>query len=183
MTVGGDETSPEKRRRSGEGRFSTEVRKSLDFPRKLASLRRKSREVSVSTIAAASTVIENEESALDGEGVPKVEVAYLLVSPLLPPISTFTAFPIGIGALRPHNEENYTRLSASPTLAVFGNDDMFTSGKKLRKWAQDISSLPMSKFKYVEVAEAGHFWRSHAVQNALRIAIQGWIRGLSLAAV
>ena len=178
LSVGGEEASPEKLRRSGEAspsRAASGIRKSLDFARKLGSLRKKRQE-------------ELPNAAIDDEGgngehetdttSQDIITAYLLVSPLLPPISAFTALPFGSNPLRGHSEETLQRLSMKPTLAVFGNDDAFTSVKKLRNWAQDLSTRPDSRFHFVEIEEAGHFWRTHTAQKALKLAIGHWAKSL-----
>lgn len=179
LSVGGEETSPEKRRRSADispNRFSTDLRRSLDLPRKLANLRRKSRQPSGPAVEATEHATRVGPSTTPA---PKIEAAYLLVSPLLPPISSFTTLPIGLRALKSHDESSMLMLSLNRTLAVFGSDDMFTSGNKLRKWAQEISAMPESRFHHVEVNGAGHFWRGHAVQKSLKIAVKEWAHALA----
>jgi hypothetical protein len=165
LSVGGEETSPEKRRQSYEGRLSSDLRRSLDLPRKIASLRRKNQ-------------YRHEVTAVPSNSDPPplhVEPSYLLISPLLPPISSFATLPFGFRSLRHNHEELSKRLSLHHSLAVFGNDDIFTSAHKLRKWSKGISEEQDSSFRYVEIEHAGHFWRDHGVQNALGIAIKEWI--------
>ncbi|KIW07175.1 uncharacterized protein PV09_02044 [Verruconis gallopava] len=182
LSVGGEETSPEKRRRSGENspsRFSSDVRKSLDFARKLGSLRKKQDESSSLIAGTQAEAADHTTVELIKSPVPELKVAYLLVSPLLPPISAFVTLPFSSNALRAHSEVDLQKFSSNPTLAVFGPDDMFTSGKKLRAWAKEIGGKPASQFHFVEVEGAGHFWRSHSAQRVLRTAIRQWFESLS----
>jgi hypothetical protein len=165
LAVGGEETSPDKRRRSTETRRSTDTRRSLDLPKKLSSLRRKSHEIKPPFTPPTPAT---------GTALPSIESAFLLVSPLLPPISSFTAL-----SLKQDNEEQRERFSSAPSLAIFGNDDLFTSAKKLRKWSQAISSKPASKFRFVEIDGAGHFWHDRNTQEKLRIAVNEWLGELS----
>jgi len=183
-SIGGEETPPDRRRRSGEGtpnKFSSDIRKSIDFAKRLGSVRKKHNEPS----SSAPGVSEQEQPAHDVDdgsaALPKcqVEAAYLLVSPLLPPISAFTTLPFGLNALKAHSEETLQKLSTSPCLAVFGGDDIFTSARKLRAWAQDISNRPSSRFQFIEIENAGHFWRNHSAQRSLKLAIREWIHSLS----
>jgi pimeloyl-ACP methyl ester carboxylesterase len=178
LSVGGEETSPEKRRRSGESspsRFTSEFRKSLDFARKIGSVRKKHYEEAASEAAPAGSEQNSEpEAAPDVVPEQKISVAYLLISPLLPPISAFTTLPFGSNPLRGHSEETLCRLASNPTLAVFANNDSFTSAKKLRLWSQDLSNRADSKFQFVEIDCAGHFWRTHQVQKSLMVAIGHW---------
>lgn len=169
LSVGGEETSPEKRRQSHEGRLSSDLRRSIDLPRKIASLKRKNHQ-------------KHESTAVTSNSEPPrlhVEASYLLISPLLPPVSSLATLPFGFRSLRHNHEELSKRLSLNHSLAVFGNDDMFTSAHKLRKWAKTISEAQNSAFHYVEIEHAGHFWRDHGVQNALRTATTEWIKSWS----
>jgi pimeloyl-ACP methyl ester carboxylesterase len=106
---------------------------------------------------------------------PVLEPAYLLISPLLPP-SSLIAYSLG---LRGHQKEEFLKkLSAHPSLAVYGGSDMFTSARRLRPWAQGISRRPNSRFTFVEVEGAGHFWHDPGVDGKLRLAVREWIKGL-----
>lgn len=174
VSVGGDETSPEKRRCSGDAtprRSGVHIRKSIDYAKKIGSLRKKHHEELVQTEY-------NMEPELETVQREQASVAYLLVSPLLPPISAFTTLPFGSNALRGHGEEILQRLSKNASLAVFADNDTFTSVKKLRTWSQDLSNRPRSSFHFVEIEGAGHFWRTHDVQKSLRLAIGLWVQGL-----
>ncbi|TID22766.1 Alpha/Beta hydrolase fold [Venturia nashicola] len=169
LSVGGEETSPEKRRHSREGRLSSDLRRSIDLPRKIASLRRKNHHKHESTAVASNS----EPPPLH------VESSYLLISPLRPPVSSLATLPFGFRSLRHNHEELSKRLSLHHSLAVFGSDDIFTSAHKLRKWAKSISEVQNSVFRYVEIEHAGHFWRDPGVQKALKSAISEWIKSWS----
>ena len=169
VTMGGEETSPEKRRPSRETRRSSERTGSFELPRGLGSmsLRRKKREHSLS-------VIESHVPTYSG---PSQATAYLLVSPLLPPLSTFAATSTGHrfwSKPRDHRENIVLR----PTLAIFGDHDFFTSIKKLRPWAEKLSKEPDSGFAYEEIGGAGHFWHEHGVEPKLREALRKWAHSL-----
>jgi hypothetical protein len=157
LQVSGEETTPERRQ-------SSEIRRSIQLVRKFSGLKKK---------LGVSPNPQPEVSAPRVE--PKVRPAYLLISPLLPPISSL----ISIGrSSDSEKEELQTRLSKYPSLAVFGSNDMFTSAKKLRSWAQQISTKPGSAFQFVEINGAGHFWHEEGVQKRLKLALREWIRGL-----
>jgi alpha/beta superfamily hydrolase len=180
-TIGGEETSPERRQRGGEDspkRFSSDIRKSIDFAKRLGSVRKHYETPGATPEAQDSRTPEHARVGPNVVSDHRVEIAYLLVSPLLPPISAFTTLPFGLNALRAHSEETLQKFSANSSLAIFGSDDMFTSGRKLRSWAQAIGNRPSSQFRFVEVEGAGHFWRSHLVQKSLKIAIREWIQSL-----
>jgi alpha/beta superfamily hydrolase len=166
LLVGGEETTPEKRRRSTETRRSTDIRMSLDIPRTLSQFRRKSYESKQPSTPPKPVHLEHS--------LPKIEPAYLLVSPLLTPISTFTAW-----SLKQDTEEQCVRFSKNPSLAVFGDDDFFTSAKTLRRWSQFIGSRPASRFRCVEIKGAGHFWHDRDTQIQLKKAVKDWLKEIS----
>ncbi|KAI1908946.1 hypothetical protein LOZ12_001993 [Ophidiomyces ophidiicola] len=112
-------------------------------------------------------------------------VIYLLISPLLPPMSLF----VTMSFLTP-NKRLSTRvdgtfvtglqpreaLTSHRCLAIYGDNDSFTSVKRLRIWSQELSSIPGSLFKTLEIPGAGHFWRESGAEGAMRNAIQEYIQ-------
>ena len=172
LHVGGEETSPEHRRRSQESRISTEIHRSVQLIRKLPGLMKKPADSETTALESASTITNKPE--------PVVKPAYLLISPLLPPISSLTALSFSQASTNTDKEELQVRLSTNPSLAVFGSSDIFTSAKKLRSWAQSISTRPNSSFQFVEIDCAGHFWHEDGVEKRLRLAVREWIHGLEL---
>lgn len=110
--------------------------------------------------------------------------AYLLISPILPPVTFFTAMSLfnhrrtldvvieGTRVISQRPEENLTTHQA---LAIYGDDDVFTSVKKLRKWFTKLEGIPNARFQHREVNGAGHFWLSDASLLQLRRTIQEWI--------
>ena len=172
LHVGGEETSPEHRRPSQESRISSEIRRSIQLVRKLPGLKKKPAHSKTTTLESSSTITAKPE--------PKVKPAYLLISPLLPPISSLTALSFSQASSNTDKEELQIRLSTNPSLAVFGSSDIFTSAKKLRSWAQSISARSNSSFQFVEIDSAGHFWHEDGVEKRLKLAVREWIRGLEM---
>ncbi|KAJ5964327.1 uncharacterized protein N7479_004203 [Penicillium vulpinum] len=111
-------------------------------------------------------------------------ISYLLVSPLLPPISQFltvfstlslnlkTETPKGphIPCPRPADQQ-----STHHTLALFGDQDTFTSAGKLRRWADEMVHIPHSQFQSRMIDGAGHFWRENGVEMRARHALREWL--------
>lgn len=172
LHVGGEETSPEHRRRSQESRISSEIHRSIQLVRKLPGLKKSPPDSETTALESSSTT--------SGKPEPKVKPAYLLISPLLPPISSLTALSFSQTTTKTDKEELQERLGTNPSLAVFGSSDIFTSTKKLRSWAQNISSRPDSSFQFVEIDGAGHFWHEDGVEKRLKLAVREWIRGLEM---
>lgn len=163
LQVGGEET-PDRRPRSREGRLSMEIRKSTQLVRKFSFMKRKHTDIQAHQPPISPSRVE-----------PKVKPAYLLISPLLPPISSLISISSSSSS---EKEELQTRLSKHPSLAVFGSNDIFTSAKKLRAWAQHISTRPDSAFQFVEINGAGHFWHEEGVEKRLRVAVREWMKAL-----
>jgi alpha/beta superfamily hydrolase len=173
LQVGGEETSPEKRRRSGEHRrLSSDLKRSLDLVRRLPHIVRRSHETPP---AAAATPQHDDNSSAPQPDQPIVEPAYLLISPLLPP-SSLIAFSLSHS--QQQREEMTAKLNKYLSLAVYGSNDFFTAARRLRPWAKSIAEKPDSRFTYVEIEGAGHFWHEQGVEKRLRMAVREWVRGL-----
>jgi pimeloyl-ACP methyl ester carboxylesterase len=104
------------------------------------------------------------------------ELSYVLVSPLLPPVSTLTTLPFFSSSTGDHEQ----KFREHPSLAVFGGRDMFTSAKKVRAWCSTIAEVN-SKFRWVEISEASHFWHEDGVAKRLNRAVKEWIAEIETA--
>lgn len=162
------------------------VRKSVDRVRSLTrssrfSPRRQDSSKSFSSAHGSktgSTSSVDREPRDEGEAkavraIPGVaeglQTAYLLVSPLQGWINTLATMGSMTPMARRAAPENETKLAISPSLALFGDSDVFVSVRRLRAWAGRLAGAGeggRSQFRYVEVANAGHFWHD---EEALRI--------------
>ena len=169
VTMGGEETSPEKRRSSRDVRRSVDGGLSIEFGNKLRSLshRRHKEESSAMSLEKKDHV-----------PIPMPDVRYLLVSPLTPPISTLAAPALGHKFWNKAREGCQEVLGKHATLAVYGDQDMFTSAKKLQDWCEQMKFASQSQFSSVEVAGAGHFWVESGVEEHLRAALKEWEVGI-----
>ncbi|KAE8394698.1 hypothetical protein BDV23DRAFT_146960 [Aspergillus alliaceus] len=68
------------------------------------------------------------------------------------------------------------QLCTHPSLAIYGNQDTFTSASKLNKWSDELSHAPRSQFRSAEIDGAGHFWREDGVESQARDALRNWLR-------
>ncbi|KAG0153162.1 hypothetical protein PDIDSM_5012 [Penicillium digitatum] len=112
-------------------------------------------------------------------------ISYLLVSPLLPPISQLLtlfstlSLKVKIGTpegshiprARPADQQ-----STHHTLALFGDQDTFTSVEKLERWSGDMVHKPCSRFQFRVINGAGHFWGENGAEVRARRALQEWLR-------
>lgn len=162
VAIGGDESEPGTRRPSHEARRSMDsVRRSVDRGRRKL-FRQHSSEITEEALIVESLVAAN---------IATPRTSYLLISPLLPPISMFATF-FSHTKMMPDGEE---KLYDRPTLAIYGDRDFFTSQRKLRKWAESLKEKPGSRFQFHEVAGAGHFWREDGAIKQMRTYIKEWV--------
>lgn len=133
-----------------------------------------------------SVMSQEVESAAGGDPVsmPVPAVSFLLISPILPPISSVLTMTVGsqlnldfrtTQGVRVRTSQPRVQLTTHPALAVYGGNDMFTSAGKLRKWCGQLMSVPGSRLRSQEVRDATHFWHSRESMCQLRMAIKDWL--------
>ncbi|KKA26790.1 hypothetical protein TD95_003162 [Thielaviopsis punctulata] len=110
-------------------------------------------------------------------------VAYLLISPLqglVTNLATMSLSPFSLSGRRSSNPPSPTDISENaeaklwrhPTLAVFGDNDMFVPIAKLRAWKTKLSSMPDSKFVGQEISGASHFWVERGSMHIMKMLIR-----------
>lgn len=165
LAMGGEESEPGSRRTSRESRRSMDaVRRSMDRSRKKLGFRQHSSETSEHDMVL-ETLVPVEIST------PRT--CFLLISPILPPISTFATF---FSHLRSgHQPGGEDRLVENQSLVVYGDRDFFTSQKKIRKWVEGLVGRAGSRLRFHEVAGAGHFWRENGAEDEMRRTVAEWL--------
>lgn len=78
----------------------------------------------------------------------------------------------------PIREESEQKLVRNPTLAVYGDRDVFVAARKLREWAHRLEGLPDSQFRAHEISTATHFWTEDRVVYLMREAVKTFAEGL-----
>jgi hypothetical protein len=112
-----------------------------------------------------------------------LSVAYLLVSPLhgwVNSLATMSPFVTDSGNSVPEHE---MKLTVDPTLALFGDDDVFVSVNKLRAWAEKMHAAcerkgNLNNFMHREIPGAGHFWHHHEAMQILRDEVKLFVSSL-----
>ncbi|KAH7078753.1 hypothetical protein BKA63DRAFT_488473 [Paraphoma chrysanthemicola] len=165
LTMGGEETSPDKRRSSRDVRRSMEGGLSVEIGSRLRSLSHRRRKDS-------SPAVSLEKKAATLLALP--EVRYLLISPLSPPISTLAAPALGHKFWNRGTEAFHDFVGKHVTFAIYGGQDIFTSAKRTRAWSEQLRAAPGSRFSSLEVGEAGHFWVETGAEQKLRVALRDW---------
>jgi alpha/beta superfamily hydrolase len=165
VVMGGEDTSPEKRRSSREVRRSTDGSRSLDIKQRLRSLSHRGRRGDFSVTSKRVEIT-----------IP--EVRYLLVSPLAAPISTLAAPALGPKFWGRARDGSQEMIGQVESLAIYGDQDVFASAKKIRDWAGQLKADHGPRFSSVEVSGAGHFWVEGGVEKELRSALKEWEAGV-----
>lgn len=98
--------------------------------------------------------------------------AYLLVSPLVGIVNhlaSMSVFSTIRGRLKaPREDAAEAKLIRNPTLAVYGDEDVFVAVNKLRAWTKRLQDSQESRFRASEIATAGHFWTEEMVLYKMR---------------
>lgn len=170
ITVGGEETDPAERRRSKDSRrrSASAVR---DMPHRIRThIRRHSGHHHRSASG------DHQPPSLP-QRAPRVAVRYLLVSPVLFPLST-TLLPPGLAFPKANATDATAGLLSlkHPTLVAFGDSDHFTSAKKLRQWAERLASESKGRLRWTQIDGVGHFWREEGVAARLEAELVQWMR-------
>ncbi|KAF3938797.1 hypothetical protein ABW19_dt0203205 [Dactylella cylindrospora] len=133
----------------------------------------------------------SSEAAGDGEGKPKaghairerLETSYLLISPLIPPVSFLLNIPNPLSWFQRKKHDEAGDVGGEEegemeTLAVYGTNDNFTGVGRYRNWARERAERGKGTFKAVEVEGAGHFWfQEDEWMDEMRGGVAGWLDG------
>ena len=170
--VGGEESKIGTQRKSYESRRSVDIfRRSIDRSRRRLGSRPQSSDDTQYPSPSQTSFLSSE--------LLTPQTYYLLVSPLLPPVSLFASMFSRIAYVPPdqgrHGSSEDGKLVRHGTLAIYGDKDFFTSQRKLRKWAEHLRGVPGSKFNFREITGAGHFWHEQGVEAQLRSCIFQWL--------
>lgn len=153
----------------------------------LGAIRQIARKVSASTEEQFSAQVQPPSAIPEDHSkkTPRPAISYLLVSPLLPPISLFLTlfsnFSLDVGMKTSAGGQQIPcpkpadQLHTYGTLVIYGNEDPFTPASKLRTWSDGIERVPGSRFESHEIDGAGHFWREDGVEAQARKVLRDWI--------
>lgn len=182
MAEGGEGREHDNREASGASRRSLDgLRRSLDVSKGKLSSRDGSR--------GENDLRFRKDRVLPGD-IQLPNTSYLLISPLLPPVSTLATMFSKFGVTeRPEQIPSSQQLSTDTilkrdrflshnTLAIYGDKDFFTSQRKLRRWAEHLAGQSNSRFRFREISGAGHFWVEDGVEEQLRAAVREWVQNI-----
>ncbi|KAF8243000.1 alpha/beta-hydrolase [Wilcoxina mikolae CBS 423.85] len=103
--------------------------------------------------------------------------SYILVSPPLPPVSTFLLPSFSFSGSTESIVDPATAVARTGTrvLVVWGDEDVFTGVKKYRRWDEKMrKELGTERFESVEVGGVGHFW-GHEGLEKVGAVVQTWL--------
>lgn len=130
--------------------------------------------------AGSTLTVQPTLSPIEGLVTPRP--AYILVSPLQGIITNLATMSRSSAGDDPAAE---VKLRENPTLAVYGNEDVFVSASKLRSWKTrmevDIASDEgaRSGFEGREVNGAGHFWVEEGVLGEMMVCVGEFVWALT----
>jgi hypothetical protein len=107
-------------------------------------------------------------------------ISYLLVSPLLPPVSNLLTIFTSLSLKVQGQSQSKTlpcpnladQLSMHRSLALAGDQDSFVSATKLERWSDEIAHMPGSQFQFRMIDGADHFWREN---ERARLVLRVWL--------
>ncbi len=131
-----------------------------------------------SPLEAALEKAEHPGSEKDDISCHDIKVSYVLISPLqglvtkLATMWSKTLGPKTKASSSKTKDASYDmekKLIENDTLAIFGDEDIFSTSKKLRLWADRLGSEQNSRFRQVEITGAGHFWHEKVDQMSANV--------------
>ena len=110
---------------------------------------------------------------------PVPQANYILISPLLRPISSFTTFFTGSSddsILSAKSAQTHS-ASVKRILAIYGSGDIFafTTGR-YRRFFNQVKQHWGQQIRVLEIANGGHFWLDARSRDILLDEVQSFIR-------
>jgi hypothetical protein len=173
---GGGDTPTRKRRRTRDSRISIDL-SVRDISHRIKNTIRRGSDTSQNTKGDQPSLLA------DQRGRPHIVASYLMISPVLLPMTT-TLAPLGF---TPTSILSFTHTAStadrdfsgfyslsSRSLIVFGDSDNFTSAKRLQQWAGKLATESSGLLEWKEITRAGHFWHGKGVMKSLQESITVW---------
>lgn len=141
------------------GRMSTELKNNLMAQVELA--------LALALGGAVSSTTENADAgSLDRL---KITTSYLLISPLLAPVTRLLA-PFNRSDMLVGRVAGAGSTERFPALAVFGTEDVFTSSRRLVQWAE------LHGIEAAVIDGADHFWQDDGHRARLQSILLEWLK-------
>jgi len=146
--------------------------------------------LSLEIVSPLDAAVENAEhggSEVDNIGLDDIKVSYLLISPLQGLVTKLATMWSNTSRPKTKDPSSKTKdtncdvekkLVENDTIAIFGDEDIFSTSKKLRLWADRLGSNINSRFRHVEISGAGHFWHEEGVADQMEANVAEFVSGL-----
>jgi hypothetical protein len=180
VAMGGYESDVASRRVSRES-----SRMSLDGERVRQSIDNVRRKISHHRVTSPRKT-ESKPPPLVGDAPIVPRIAYILLSPLLPPIAGFTTMFSKLHFVGRHGGSNtaapspsveFGELTTNQCICIYGCKDAFTSDRRLQRWTECLSSRPNSQFVAIRTG-SGHFWQDSDGIVRLQRGLADWLRSV-----
>lgn len=180
VAMGGYESEVASRRVSRES-----SRRSLDGERVRQSIDNVRRKISHHRIISPQKS-EIKMQAPSGNDPILPRIAYILLSPLLPPIAGFTTMFSKLHFVGRNGRSNmaaaassveFGELTTNPCICIYGSKDAFTSDRRLQRWTEGLCSRSGSHFVAIRTG-SGHFWQDSDGIVRLQRGLVDWLRAV-----
>ncbi|KAM5350633.1 hypothetical protein ACJ41O_007138 [Fusarium nematophilum] len=192
VRIGGDEGGSPRRSHDSHGRRSFSLDAEDKIRRGVHELMAKARSGRHSQRLFHSPSEGQSSTAVvpppPGEHLPAIldltmpRPAYFVISPLqglVTHLATMSLVPSALVKNKgPHDVAAEEKLVWNPTMAVFGDTDVFVAAHRLRSWTGRMEERNGSMFKGCEVTTAGHFWVEEGVLDKMRDVVGGFAEEL-----
>jgi len=109
---------------------------------------------------------------------PIPQTRYILISPLLKPIASFTTFFTSTPSKSVLSREGFSERSSSiqSILAIYGTGDIFAfSTGRYRRHFASIKEFGGDRIRAIEVEDGGHFWMDARSKRRILEEIEAFI--------
>lgn len=178
IAMGGYDSDVASRRVSRES-----SRRSLDGERVRKSIDNVRRKISYHRVVSPQKSQSKLRAPLS-ESPILPRIAYIILSPLLPPIAGFTTMfsklhfvrrDTGSHATGTSSDVEYGELTNNPCICIYGSKDAFTSDRRLQRWTEALGSRPNSQFEAIRTG-SGHFWQDSDGIVRLQQGLADWLQ-------
>jgi len=178
VAMGGYESEVASRRVSRES-----SRMSLDGERVRQSIDNVRRKISHHRVVSPQ---KSECKVQASSGIDPIwpRIAYILLSPLLPPIAGFTTMFSKLHFEGRNGRPNmatssssmeFEELTSNPCICIYGSKDAFTSDRRLQRWTEGLCSRSGSRFVSIRT-NSGHFWQDADGIIRLQSGLVEWLK-------
>jgi pimeloyl-ACP methyl ester carboxylesterase len=132
----------------------------------------------------ASPIVDEADYESPSHEPARPQTAYLLISPVLPPMTTLiTMFsrpnfehrdPNTGRTIKDHSSKD-DKFLKHPACIIYGDKDVFTSSRRVHKWAEELHNQARSTFTSYGVEGAGHFWIEDGAVGQLQSCLDQWL--------